>query len=129
MWADSSQPTLRVWKATLVSPSAFKALRAFFPRPSSRAVSTTLSPCLANWRAISNPIPLLAPVTTATVSSDHHLNSSTHPNFNVQTPRPSWCFKAHGITESELASYSMQPNYSISWRWFKSTVTHCEGVS
>ncbi len=73
---DSWLATSRGWKFTLWSPWLFKDSRAASPRVASRAVSTTVIPSFANWRTISKPIPLLAPVTTATVSLDHHLKPS-----------------------------------------------------
>lgn len=47
---------------------------ALIPRSPSRAVRTTVSPNSASRLTIAKPIPLFAPVTTATVSLDHHLH-------------------------------------------------------
>jgi hypothetical protein len=58
---------------TFFRPSACNSWVAFNPRPSSRAASTTVRPSCASCRTISSPMPLLPPVTTATVSSVHHL--------------------------------------------------------
>ncbi len=84
---DSWLVTSRGWKFTLWSPWLFKDSRASSPRVASRAVSTTVIPSFANWRTISKAIRLLAPVTTATVSLDHHLKhfrESTQLREHVQ---------------------------------------------
>src|SRR5258708_5468278 len=47
-------------------PSAWRVLAASSPRTRSRAPASTITPCSPNWRAVSNPIPLFAPVMSAT---------------------------------------------------------------
>ena len=81
--AESSLQTSRGWKAMRFDPtSCFNDSTALFPRVSSRAVMMVVKPLCASWRAISYPIPLLAPVTTATVSLDHHLKIHEYNRIN-----------------------------------------------
>ena len=53
------------WKTTSEHPAASSFSIASLPLLTSLAVKTTLIPFVANCLHISNPIPLLAPVTTA----------------------------------------------------------------
>src|SRR5438034_6074707 len=48
------------------SPSLRRRSAAAPPFTLSRDVRTTFIPCFASWRQVSNPMPRLAPVTTAT---------------------------------------------------------------
>ena len=70
---DSELVTSNGWKCTLSIPSLFKFSTAAVPSFSSRAVSTTVRPCCASCFTAARPIPLLPPVTSATVSFVHHL--------------------------------------------------------
>ena len=58
------------------SPSFRSVSTACSPLASSLAVNITVSSDCANRLTRANPIPLLAPVTTATVFLDHHLHGN-----------------------------------------------------
>jgi hypothetical protein len=84
--ADVELETSKGWKHTFLSPSPFNVSSAAIPLPESRAVSTTVRPFLASSRTITYPMPLLPPVTTATVSFVHHLDVHVTASLNSTLP-------------------------------------------
>lgn len=74
---DEESPTSN-WQNSMSSPWALRDSMAASPLVTSLAVRTTVTPSSASLLTSANPIPLFAPVTTATVSFDHHL----HNNWN-----------------------------------------------
>ncbi|RWW81038.1 hypothetical protein BHE74_00010596 [Ensete ventricosum] len=102
------------WQNATRSPWPSRDSTAAFPLPTSLEVSTTVSPSSANLLTSANPMPLLAPVTTATVSFDHHLHSTRHRNdarykqtFTIRKGPP---MKLHLVGERQIA----EPLRSIS---------------
>lgn len=77
---DSPSTTSSWWTSTLKPPSC-KTLAASMPTLVSLDANITVNPCPASCLAISKPIPLLAPVTTAIVFSDHHLKGNLKVNL------------------------------------------------
>ena len=123
--AESSLRTSRGWKAMRFDPtSRFNDATALFPRVSSRAVMTVVKPLCASWRAISYPIPLLAPVTTATVSLDHHLRIHKYnrinpiPICNTKLSFTSSAFFSHGLSiivkNQIIATFWLRSHYQPS---------------
>ncbi len=71
---DSGSVISSWWNSTLDKPLEWKPWAAANPRSLSRAPITTVMPCVASCLTISCPMPLLPPVTTATVCGDHQLH-------------------------------------------------------
>src|SRR5215470_2846346 len=63
-WTDLASVTSS-WTKWASAPPSRRARSAARPRSSSRAPASTVTPCAPSWRAVSNPIPLLAPVIRA----------------------------------------------------------------
>lgn len=61
------------WRNWTWSPWLLRDSTARIPLETSLEVRTTVSPSSASRLTMASPIPLFAPVTTATVSWDHHL--------------------------------------------------------
>ena len=66
--------------ASVVAPGTWLAIRSAASRAfaSLREVSTTVAPCAASSLAVSKPMPLLAPVTTATLPAWLGIPSTDH---------------------------------------------------
>ena len=83
------------------SPSSSQARRAF---SGSRQASTTWAPWSASAAAVSYPMPLLAPVTSATVPVRSPMSSVPHVALATRPRRYAWPMWSAGTVPSRPAS-------------------------
>lgn len=97
------------WKTIRLSPPEWWRTdsTAAVPLSMSRAVRTTVSPFCSNCLTISNPIPLLAPVTTATLEQNKQCNQYKEDVLNQRSGPPGYknmvpTFLDHDVDSSRL---------------------------